>query len=90
MTERMINNRVKKLLEIKEQIKELEAAQKALEDEIKSEFTDDVEEINTGRYLVRWTKVSSTRFDSTKLKKDLPDVYRLYTKIVNSRRFTVA
>lgn len=90
MTERMLNNRVKKLLEIKEQIKELEEQQKALEDEIKSEFTDDVEEINTGRYLVRWTKVSSTRLDSTKLKKDLPDIYQLYTKIVNSRRFTVA
>ena len=90
MTERMINIRVKKLLELKEQIKELEAAQKALEDEIKAEFTADQEEIRTEKYLIRWTKVSTPRLDSSKLKKDLPDIYKLYTKITNSRRFSVA
>ena len=38
MTERMINNRVKKWLELKDQIEALEAAKKAVEDEIKAEF----------------------------------------------------
>lgn len=90
MTERMINNRVKKLLEIREQIEELEALKKALEDEIKAEFKDGQEEIKTEKYLVRWTKYTQSRIDSTKLKKDLPDVYKLYTKITQGRRFSVA
>lgn len=90
MTERMINNRVKKLLELKEQIKALEEQQKALEDEIKAEFKEDQEEIKTEKYLVRWTKYTQSRIDSTKLKKDLPDVYKLYTKITEGRRFSVA
>lgn len=90
MTERMINNRVKKLLEIRAQIEQLEEMKKALEDEIKAEFKEDQEEIKTEKYLVRWTKVSTPRLDSSKLKKDLPDIYKLYTKIINSRRFTVA
>lgn len=90
MTDRMINNRVKKLLELKEQIKELEAQASALEDEIKGQFAEDQEEIRTEKYLIRWTKVSAPRLDSTRLKKDLPDVYKLYTKIINSRRFSVA
>lgn len=90
MTERMINNRVKKLLEIRAQIEQLEEMKKALEDEIKAEFREDQEEIKTEKYLVRWTKYTQSRIDSTKLKKDLPDVYKLYTKITQGRRFSVA
>lgn len=90
MTERMINNRVKKLLEIRAQIEQLEEMKKALEDEIKAEFKEDQEEIKTEKYLVRWTKYTQSRIDSTKLKKDLPDVYKLYTKITQGRRFSVA
>ena len=90
MTERMINNRVKKLLEIRAQIEQLEEMKKALEDEIKAEFKEDQEEIKTEKYLVRWTKYTQSRIDSTKLKKDLPDVYKLYTKITQGRRFSIA
>ena len=90
MTERKLNNRVKKWLEIKEQIKALEEQQKALEDEIKAEFAAGQEEIKTNSFLIRWTHYTSARIDSTKLKKDLPDVYKLYTKFTEGRRFSVA
>lgn len=90
MTERKLNNRVKKWLEIREQIKALEEQKAALEEEIKAEFTDGREEIKTGVFLIRWTRYTSARIDSTKLKKDLPDVYKLYTKITEGRRFSVA
>lgn len=90
MTERMINNRVKKWLELKDQIEALEAAKKAVEDEIKAEFNEDQEEIRTEKFLIRWTKYTSNRIDSTKLKKDLPDVFKLYSKITSGRRFSVA
>ena len=90
MTERMLNNRCKKLMELRAQIEELEAQKKALEDEIKAQFKDEQEEIKTEKYLIRWTKYTQNRLDSTRLKKDLPDVYKLYTKITQGRRFSVA
>lgn len=90
MTERKLNNRVKKWLEIREQIKALEEQKAALEEEIKAEFAADQEEIRTGAFLIRWTKYTTPRLDSTKLKKELPDVYKLYTKITEGRRFSVA
>ena len=90
MTERMLNNRAKKLLDIKAQIKELEEQQKALEEEIKAEFTADQEEIRTEKYLIRWTRYITSRFDSKALEKDLPDVYRKYKKETQSRRFSIA
>lgn len=90
MTERKLNNRVKKWLEIREQIKALEEQAAALEDEIKGQFAEDQEEIRTEKYLIRWTKYTTPRLDSTKLKKELPDIYKLYTKITSGRRFSVA
>lgn len=90
MTERMLNNRAKKLLDIKAQIKELEEQQKALEEEIKAEFAADQEEIRTEKYLIRWTKYFSNRLDSTALKKELPDVYKRFTKASETRRFSIA
>ena len=90
MTERMINNRVKKWLDLKEQIEALEAQKKAVEDEIKAEFEDNQEELKTEKFLIRWTKYTSPRLDSTKLKKELPDIYKLYTKITSGRRISVA
>lgn len=90
MTDRMLDNRCRKLQEIKLQIKALEDQQAEIEKEIKAEFTEDQEEIRTGKFLIRWTKVITNRLDSTALKKDLPDVYKKYTKAINSRRFSVA
>jgi predicted phage-related endonuclease len=40
-------------------------------------------------HKVCWTPISSARLDSKKLKEELPDVYKQYTKISESRRFTI-
>ena len=63
----------------------------ALRDAIKAEMYEmDTEELVTGTYIVRWTSVLSNRFDTTAFKKVMPDVYKAYTKQVESRRFTIA
>ena len=63
----------------------------ALRDAIKAEMYEmDTEELVTGTYIVRWTSVLSNRFDTTTFKKVMPDVYKAYTKQVESRRFTIA
>lgn len=48
------------------------------------------EELQAGQYIVRYTTVLSNRFDSTAFKKEHGEMYKLYTKQVTSRRFTVS
>ena len=70
---------------------EAKAEAEALRDEIKAELTQrNAEEVTTGKYIVRWTSVLSQRFDSTAFKRAMPDVYKAFTKQVNSRRFSVS
>ena len=86
-----ITNKIKQLKELEELIKEAKAEAEKLEDEIKNEMLkQDTEELSVGRYIVRWTKVLSNRFDTTAFKKVMPDVYKAYVKQVASRKFTVS
>lgn len=90
-TNRQIDNRCKKIMDIAEQIKALEAAADALKNEIKADMeAGGLDEIETGKYTVRYKSVTSNRLDSTALKKALPDVYSMYTKSTTTKRFTVA
>ena len=70
---------------------EAKAEAEAIKDEIKAEMMQrETEELNAGKYIIRWTSVLSQRFDSTALKKVMPEIYKAYTKQVSSRRFTVS
>ena len=90
-TNRQIDNRCKKLADIENQIKELQAAADAIKNEIKADMdADSLEEIDTGKYKVRYKLVESMRLDSKALKNDLPDVYSMYSRVSTCKRFTVA
>lgn len=68
-----------------------EAKAEALRDEIKAEMlTRDIEEMEAGRFIIRWTSVLSNRFDTTTFKKDHAEMYKQYTKQTASRRFSIA
>ena len=70
---------------------EARAEAEALRDEIKAEMLSrDTEEMEAGRFIIRWTSVLSTRFDTTSFKKEHGDLYKLYTKQSASRRFSIA
>lgn len=91
MTERMMENRVKKLREIEAQQKELETAAEAIRAELKADLEDKgVEELKTKNFLLRWKEIVSNRIDSKALKAALPDVYGQFCKASVSRRFTIA
>ena len=63
----------------------------SLKDIIKAEMTArGVEEMEAGRYIIRWTSVLSYRFDSTSFKRELPELYGRFVKQTASRRFTIA
>ena len=86
-----ITNKIRQLKELEDLIAEAEKEAEALKDEIKNEMLkQNTEELEVGRYIVRWTTVKSNRFDSTAFKKVMPDVYKAYTKQVTSRKFTVS
>ena len=70
----------------------LKAQADAIRDDIKSEMAaQGTEELNLGKYIVRWTSVLSTRFDTKRFKEAFgEELYKAYTKEVSSRRFSIA
>ena len=86
-----ITSKIESLRSLEELIEEAKAEAEAIRDEIKAEMLNrDVETLEAGQYIVRWTSVLSQRFDSTAFKKVMPEVYKAYTKQVSSRRFTIS
>ena len=78
--------KVEKLKELEELLEEVKTEAESVRDEIKQEMlTQDTEELEAGQYIIRWTSVLTTRFDTTAFKKVLPDVYKAYTKQITSR-----
>ena len=70
---------------------EAKAEAEAIRDEIKQEMLDrDTEELQAGKYIVRWSSVLSNRFDTTAFKKVYGDLYKAFTKQTASRRFSIA
>ena len=86
-----IQAQIEALRSIEELLEAAKAEAETLRDTIKQEMLNrDVEELSAGQYIVRWTSVLSQRFDTTAFKKVMPEVYKAYTKQVNSRRFTIS
>lgn len=82
---------IESLRALEELIEEAKAEAETLRDAIKQEMLNrDTEELSAGQYIVRWTSVLSQRFDSTALKKVMPEIYKAYTKQVSSRRFSIS
>ena len=79
---------IKELMELKRMKEELEAEIAAAEDAIKAVMGDE-ELLTAGAYKVSWKTFTSTRIDTTALKKALPDVAAAYTKTTTARRFAI-
>ena len=91
MTERQIENRVKKLKAIEKQRKDLEAQEKALKEEIKRDMESKcLEELKTKNFIIRWKEIISNTLDSKALKATFPDICEQFTKQSASKRFTIA
>lgn len=91
MTERMIENRIKKLKEIEVQQEAMEAWAEAIRTELKADVDEKgLDELKTKNFLIRWKEIVSNRLDGKALKAALPDVYSQFVKASYSRRFTIA
>ena len=86
-----ITSKIEALKELEALIEEAKAEAEALRDEIKTEkLNRNLEEMEAGQYIVRYTSVISNRFDSTAFKKVMPDVYKSFTKQTTSKRFSIS
>lgn len=91
MSTKEITARVRKLKELKSKTEQLAEEITAIENEIKAEMeAQGVEEMNAGAFKIRWAKLASHRFDSAGFKKAMPEIYERFTKVTESRRFTIA
>ena len=81
--------KARELRQLQNLIEEAQAEAEALKDAIKAAMGDS-ESIQAGEYKITWKAVTSSRIDTSALKKALPDVADRFTKETTVRRFTVA
>ncbi len=85
-----MDSKIKELRELHRMAEELQAEIDGLTDSIKAEMTSRATDTLTGSdWKVTWKAVTSSRLDTTALKKALSDVVQQFTKASTSRRFVL-
>ncbi|NLD59686.1 MAG: hypothetical protein GX647_08550 [Clostridiales bacterium] len=91
MSQQEIVATVTELQELRRMQEELEAEIEAVQDRIKAYMTErGTEQLVAGAHKVTWQSVTSSRLDTTALKKALPEIAERFTKTTTTKRFTVA
>ena len=80
--------KVKELMELKRMREELDVEISSIEDELKQAMGNE-ETLIAGAFKVSWKSVTSSRLDSTALKKALPEIAAKFMKQTTSRRFLI-
>ena len=83
-----MESKVKELMELRRMREEIDAEIAAAEDEIKSVMGEE-ETLLAGAFKVSWKVFTSSRLDSTALKKALPEIAAQFTKTTMARRFSI-
>ena len=81
--------KARELRQLQALIEEAQAEAETIKDALKAAMGDS-ESVQAGEYKITWKAVTSSRIDTTALKKALPDVAERFTKETTSRRFCVA
>ena len=88
MSSTEIQTKARELKELKVMKEELEAEITAIEDILKAAMGEQ-EEMLCGEYKLTYQTVSTSRFDSTRFKKEHADLAAAYTKVSTYRHFSV-
>ena len=88
LTDQMIVNRVKKIQLLEAQKDKAERQIAALRQELCTALGD-TEERKAGDFVIRWTRMQTTRLNGKALKADMPDLFARYSITVAGRRFSV-
>lgn len=79
---------IKRMLKLKEQIKELDAEKTEMENLLKADLKDNERGIAEG-YAVEWKNTSRSDIDAKRLKAERPEVYQSYLRKTDYRKFAV-
>lgn len=91
MSSMEIISKIAELKELEAMAAELKAEMESIKDELKGELiAQDVDTLTVGTHTIRYVPVLSQRFDSTQLKRKLPEVYVAYLRQVQSFRFSIS
>lgn len=72
-------------------ISEAKAEAQKIEEMIKNEMDErQTDELEVGTYIVRYTPILTSRFDTSAFKKSHDDIYKQFLKQIASRRFTIS
>ena len=83
-----IDDTMKELAQYTRMAEETDAIIEGLKDEIKRYMVEHNTDILTGNeHKATYKAVTSSRIDTTALKKDLPDIAAQYTKTTETKRF---
>ena len=77
--------KARELRQLQNLIEEAQAEVEALKDAI-----GDQDSIQAGEYKITWKAVTSSRIDTSALRKALPDVAERFTKETVTRRFMIS
>ena len=80
--------KIKELMELRRMKEELDTEITQLEDQIKQSMGSE-ETLIAGAFKVTWKAVTSSRLDSTALKKALPEIAARFMKQSTTRRFQI-
>ena len=90
VNEKEMKKLARKFTKIQAQIKALKDEEKKLKEEmVKILECENSDAMVVDEYTIRNTDIYATKFDSTRLKKNSPDIWKLYSKTTYSTRFTV-
>ena len=81
--------KARELRQLQALIEEAQAEAEAIKDAIKAAMGDS-ESVQAGEYRITWKAVTSSRIDTSALRKALPDVAERFTKETVTRRFMVS
>ena len=81
--------KARKLRQLQALIEEAQAEAEAIKDAIKAAMGDS-ESVQAGEYRITWKAVTSSRIDTSALRKVLPDVAERFTKETVTRRFMIS
>ena len=89
MSSKEMESKARELRQLQALIEEAQQEAEALKDAIKAAMGE-AETITAGEYKITWKPVTSSRIDTTALRKALPEVAAAFTKETTVRRFCVA
>lgn len=91
MTERQITSRIRKIRTLEEKKVSIDEQISRAKAEITADMMlRDVDSLEAGGFLVRFTRVLTNRLDSKALKAELPEIAAKYMRQSESYRFSIA